>query len=108
MIFETDSSSDCLSYIISSFPKLQTLPFQTVHFLPSDWQSLYVCIDVCKYWEHMQHLFLEVIQEKATKHHFYLNYSASWFHFIAFLESMLVLLKSDASYYVTQWNFDLP
>lgn len=50
----------------------------------------------------MQHLFLEVIQEKATKHHFYLNYSASWFHFIAFLESMLVLLKSDANYYVTQ------
>lgn len=32
MIFETDSSSECLSYIISSFPKLQTLPFQTVHF----------------------------------------------------------------------------
>lgn len=50
----------------------------------------------------MQHLFLEVIQEKATKHHFYLNYSVSGFHFIAFLKSMLVLLKSDASYYAIQ------
>lgn len=50
----------------------------------------------------MQHLSLAVIQEKAPKHHSYLNYSVSWFHFIAFLKSILVLLKSDASYYATQ------
>lgn len=56
----------------------------------------------------MQRLFLQAIQEKGAKHHSYLNYSACWFHFVAFLKSILVLLKSGASYHATGRNFDLP
>lgn len=69
------------------------LPFQHIHFGQSDWQSLYVCIFVCKYRECTQHLFVQVIQEKGTKHHSYLNYSVCWFHLVAFFEAYTCAFK---------------
>lgn len=84
------------------------MPFQPVHFSQSDLQALHVCIFVCKYGECVKHLFLQAIREMRTKHDSYFNYGVHWNHFVAFLKSVLVLLKSDASYHATGWNFDLP